>query len=95
MRGEGILDTVVLCGKRKDAIVACPQFFLPEAKVRFGRFRELPDCGYDDLGNATVETVDLKTKIVKFDALPTGVRVGDVIMLYGDYFDHEVVCNPL
>ena len=76
-----ILDMVARRGKRKDAIVGCPGSFLPGLKVRFGRFRKRPERGYEDVGGATVESVDIRGRIVKFDALPLGVKAGDVILL--------------
>ena len=76
-----IIDTVGRRGKRKDAMVGCPASFAAGTRVQFGRYDKKAKPSFTYLGSATVEQVDLSTKVVKFDALPANVKPGDFIML--------------
>jgi hypothetical protein len=80
-----VLDSVTKRGKRKDAVVNNPSFFVPGMKVDFMRRNEAPDKGFHVIGTATIEDVNAGDKVVRFDALPAGVRVDDLITLHSSY----------
>lgn len=91
--GAGVIDVVHRRGKRKDAIVSCPNFFVPGLTVEFARFRVKPERGYDVIGEATVELIDERHKFVKFNLLPEGVKVGDVILINSSIVPKEVLIH--
>jgi hypothetical protein len=79
-----ILDVVILRGKRKDVKVANIEFFTPGIKVEFLRANESPNEGFGLIGKATIEMIDRKYEIVKFDALPKDLKIGDLIQIPSD-----------
>jgi hypothetical protein len=80
-----VLDSVTKRGKRKDAVINNPSLFVPGMKVDFMRRNEAPDNGFHVIGTATIEDVNTGDKALKFDALPVGVRVDDLITLHSSY----------
>jgi hypothetical protein len=90
---RGVLDSIKRRGKRKDAMVACPQFFVPGLKVSFGRFNKTPEPHIDEIGSSTIKSVNEVTKVLHFDALPEIVRVGDLILLNNEVPPREVFIN--
>ena len=78
------IDVVILRGKRKDVKVANVECFIPGLKIEFLRSNKSPNGGFGLIGKAIVEMVDKRYGIVKFDALPKGLKIGDLIQIPSD-----------
>src|ERR1035437_462263 len=78
------LDSVTCRGKRKDAKVNNPSFFVAGMIVDFLRENVLPGKGFRVVGTATIESVNITDKVLKFDALPKDVRVTDLVCLHSN-----------
>ena len=82
--GANVLDTVRRRGKRKDAMVNNPSFFVVGMMVDFLRRDVLPGKGFRVVGTAKIESVNIVDKVLKFDALPKDVRVTDLVSLHSN-----------
>ena len=90
---SGILDTIFRRGKRTDVEVGGAFCFKEGMKVTFGRFSREPVPHYEGIGEGVVRQTFPRFGILRFDALPKGVRVGDMILCEESPFTEVMIRN--